>query len=255
MDSETATVSARPAHSHASLRLNFCAGTTGCAVACAKCQVRALGICGALDTSELDEIEALLEHVDVDARASLFMQGDGADYVYTLTAGCVRLSKDLTDGRRQVVGFALPGDFLGLAMGASYGFTADALDHVGLCRFRARDFAAFLDRKPHVMRRMHELAAHELTIAQDQMVLLGRRRADERVAAFLLDWRERLHHITGADHTLHLPMTRQDIADYLGLTIETVSRTVSNFVRQKLLLIVPDGVRILDAGGLRGMVG
>ncbi len=255
MDSDGDTLSTLKNEARPPAALTLCVGASDCARACAQCRVRALGVCGALETSELSEIEPMLEHVDLHAREGLFLQGDAADFVYTVTAGCVRLSKDLPDGRRQIVGFALPGDFLGLAMDARTGFTADALDHVGLCRFRTRDFNAFVERKPHVMRRLHELAAHELTIAQDQMVLLGRRRADERVAAFLLDWRERLHRITGADHTLHLPMTRQDMADYLGLTIETVSRTISSFVRQKWLLIVPDGVRILDSGALRRLVG
>jgi CRP/FNR family transcriptional regulator, anaerobic regulatory protein len=255
MGSTTIIDLGEPARETAKLKLNFCTGSANCANSCATCQVRALGVCGAIEASELSEIEAILDHVDVDARTALFLQGDAAGHVYTLTSGCVRLSKDLHDGRRQIVGFALPGDFLGLSMGGHYGFTADALEHVGLCRFRTRDFAAFLERKPHVMRRMHEMAAHELTIAQDQMVVLGRRRAEERVAAFLLDWRERLRRVTGADHTLHLPMTRQDMADYLGLTIETVSRTISSFVRQKWLLIIPDGIRILDAAALRRLLG
>jgi CRP/FNR family transcriptional regulator len=255
MNSHSVLTSDTQAAEMTPLKLNFCAGSANCANSCSKCQVRALGVCGALEEPELSEIEALLDHVEVEGRTGLFLQGDPADYVYTLTSGCVRLSKDLHDGRRQIIGFALPGDFLGLAMGGNYGFTADALHHVGLCRFRRRDFAAFLDRKPHVMRRMHEMAAHELTIAQDQMVLLGRRRADERVAAFLLDWRDRLHRVTGADHTLHLPMTRQDMADYLGLTIETVSRTISSFVRQKWLLVIPDGLRVLDPVALRRVLG
>jgi CRP/FNR family transcriptional regulator len=234
-----------------SLGLSLCTNPTGCTGTCAKCQVRALSVCGVLEPVELSEFESMLEHVELPARSVLFLQGDPADFVYTVTRGCVRLSKDLSDGRRQVVGFALPGDFLGLSLDKRFGFSADALDNVALCRFERRDFAGFLERAPNMMRRMHEFAAHELTIAQDQMVLLGRRRAEERVAAFLLTWRERLHKLTGADHTLVLPMTRQDIADYLGLTIETVSRTLSGFARRHWLVVVPDGLRLLDIPALK----
>jgi CRP/FNR family transcriptional regulator, anaerobic regulatory protein len=232
----------------------MCGGTVGCSGSCAQCQVRAIGICGALDDSELGLLERLSEDVTLPPRAMLFNQGAEARHVYTVTGGCVRLSKDLEDGRRQVVGFALPGDFLGLSLASRFGFSADALDSATLCRFQRAEFTGFVETHPEMMRRLHQFAAHELTIAQEQMVLLGRRRAEERVAAFLLGWRDRLHKLTGADNTLVLPMTRQDIADYLGLTIETVSRGMSHFVRQKLIVIVPDGVRLLEPAALRAMV-
>lgn len=238
-----------------SVSLSLCSSPSACTGTCLQCQVRALSVCGVLEGEEMAEFAALLEHTDLQPRSVLFLQGDAAAYVYTVTRGCVRLSKDLSDGRRQVVGFALPGDFLGLSLDKRFGFSADALDSVSLCRFDRREFTAFVERKPQLMRRMHEFAAHELTIAQDQMVLLGRRRAEERVAAFLLGWRDRLHKLTGADHTLALPMTRQDIADYLGLTIETVSRTLSAFVRRHWLVIIPDGVRVVDLSALKTAAG
>jgi CRP/FNR family transcriptional regulator, anaerobic regulatory protein len=85
-------------------------------------------------------------------------------------------------------------------------------------------------------------------LAQEQMLLLGRRTAEEKVAAFLVGWRERLALIGDISETIALPMSRQDIADYLGLTIETVSRTLTRFERERMLIIVSGGVRLLDSG-------
>ena len=94
--------------------------------------------------------------------------------------------------------------------------------------------------------RINEFASRELMLAQEQMLLLGRRTAEEKVASFLVGWRERLAHIGDDRQTIALPMSRQDIADYLGLTIETVSRTLTRFEREKMLIIVAGGVRLLD---------
>jgi len=217
--------------------LSLCTSPGGCTGTCAQCRTRALSVCGVLESGELAEFETLLEHIELPQRSVLFLQGDAAGYVYTVTRGCVRLSKDLSDGRRQVVGFALPGDFLGLSLDKRFGFSADALDSVTLCRFERKDFTGFLEHKPQMMRRMHEFAAHELTIAQDQMVLLGRRRAEERVAAFLLGWRLDFAQRLGDAVTIDLPMTRQDIADFLGLTIETVSRQMTKLRKENVISI------------------
>jgi CRP/FNR family transcriptional regulator len=105
------------------------------------------------------------------------------------------------------------------------------------------------------MRKMHEVASHELAIAQEHMVVLGRRRAEERVASFLLKWWQRLKRIQGPSPTVPLPMGRQDIADHLGLTIETVSRTLARWMRERIILDVPDGVRILDGARLEEILG
>ena len=180
---------------------------------------------------------------------------DAADAVYNITQGTVRLYKLLPDGRRQIVGFLLPGDFLGLALSDQYPFSADAVEPVTACRFARGAFSALLDEKPHLLRRLHEAATHELSLAQDHMVLLGRRTAGEKVAAFLLGLRERWRRLGGSLVTIPLPMTRQDIADYLGLTLETVSRTISKFARSRMLIVVPDGVRLLDPARIEALAG
>ena len=212
---------------------------------CAHCTVRLVSVCAALSTAELVEIEAMSQSTTVPAKGTLAVEHEPADYVFTITEGMARLVRLLPDGRRQIVGFALPGDFLGLALLDSYDFTAEAIINTRVCRFPRREFVAYVDRKPHLLRRLHEFAAHELSLAQDQMVLLGRRTAEERLAAFFLTLHDRWRRLGHVSVTLQLPMGRQDIADYLGLTIETVSRTFTKLVKAKTIVIVPDGVRLL----------
>lgn len=232
-----------------------CVSASGCKSLCENCRVRLLSVCSALETREIHELEAIMHHVSFSQKATLFEQGDEANSLYTITSGTLRLHYDLPDGRRQIVGFAMPGDFLGLSLEPRFGITADALTPIQACRFDRHRFMALIERHPNMMRKMHEVASHELAIAQEHMVVLGRRRAEERVASFLLKWWHRLQRIQGNSPTVALPMGRQDIADHLGLTIETVSRTLARWMREKIILDVPDGVRILDAAKLEDVLG
>ena len=214
---------------------------------CDECKVRLFSVCGALETSELNDLDKISHHKAYPAKAMLFDQGAQAGSVFNLTEGIVRLYKSLPDGRRQIVGFALPGDFLGLALMDRYGVAAEAVTPVRVCRFARPAFLGYVDERPHLLRRLHEFAGHELSLAQDQMLLLGRRTAEEKVAAFLLNLQSRYSRIGTMSVTVPLLMSRQDIADYLGLTIETVSRTLTRLAREKIIVIVPDGVRLLNA--------
>lgn len=220
---------------------------------CADCKVRLLSVCAALDSDELCILEALAHDVGFAPKMTLFTQEQPANAVYNVTDGVVRLYKLLPDGRRQVVGFALPGDFLGLAMDDHYGFSADAVGTVKACRFSREAFSNLVDEKPHLLRRLHEFATHELRLAQDQMVVLGRRTADEKVASFLVGLRDRWARINQISVTIPLPMSRQDIADFLGLTIETVSRTLSQLARDKVILVMPEGVRLMNVARIEVM--
>ncbi len=222
---------------------------------CLDCKVRLVSICAALEIDELRALEAVAQQTALAPKQTLFLQDEPVESVYNVTSGVVRLYKLLSDGRRQIVGFALPGDFLGLAMADRYGFTADAVDAVTVCRFSRAAFSRLLEEKPHLFRRLHEFATHELSLAQDQMLLLGRRSAEEKIASFLVGLRNRWARLNGASVTVPLPMSRQDIADFLGLTIETVSRTLSRFARDRAILIVPDGVRLLDPQRVEQLAG
>ena len=117
---------------------------------------------------------------------------------------------------------------------------------VVICQFAKRPFLRFIEERPNVLRRINEFAARELSLAQDQMVLLGRRSAEEKVATFLVSWRDRLARLGPVTATVPLPMSRQDIADFLGLTIETVSRTFTKLERDGVIEILPGSVRLAD---------
>jgi CRP/FNR family transcriptional regulator len=177
----------------------------------------------------------------------VFSQEEIATSCFNVLEGVMRLYKLLPDGRRQIVGFALPGDFLGIAVNGRHGISADAVGTVVVCRFVKKSFARFVDERPNVLRRINEFVTRDLDEAHDQMVLLGRRSAEEKVATFLVKWRERLARIGQISAITPLPMSRQDIADYLGLTIETVSRTFTKLERDRVIDIVHGGIRLADA--------
>jgi CRP/FNR family transcriptional regulator, anaerobic regulatory protein len=215
-------------------------------VDCASCKVRLTSVCASLPEDELELLGSLARSARFGEGETLFLQGQPADQVYNVTSGIVRLYKLLQDGRCQIVGFAMPGDFLGLALGDAYGYSADAIEDVAACAFAREDYSELVDAKPHLLRRLHELSNHELTLAQEQMMLLGRRTAEEKIICFLLGMQKRWARVGKPSVTVPLPMSRQDIADFLGLTIETVSRTLTKLAREKVILIVPDGVRLMQ---------
>jgi CRP/FNR family transcriptional regulator, anaerobic regulatory protein len=213
---------------------------------CANCRQRHLSICAAFGEHELVSFDRVVLHKTLPAKTVLFEQGNPADFVFSVSDGTVRLFRLLPDGRRQIIGFAIKGDFLGTAMSEKHDYTAEAVDAIKVCRIPRPAFQTMLDEKPHLLKKLHEIAGREIHTSQDQIVLLGRKNAEERVAAFLLSYRERLARVFTLSVHVPLPMSRQDIADYLGLTIETVSRTISKLAREKLVVVVPDGIRVLD---------
>jgi CRP/FNR family transcriptional regulator len=214
---------------------------------CSACAVRPFGVCASLDPTEMDEFEHISRHVHYAACESVFAQEDVTTSFYNVLDGVLRLYKLLPDGRRQIVGFALPGDFLGMATAERHGFSADAIASATVCQFAKASFARSAEHRPKLLRRINELAVRELNQARDHMVLLGRRSAEEKVATFLIGWRDRLQQFRASSKTVRLPMSRQDIADYLGLTIETVSRTFTKLEREGVIDIVPGGICLLDA--------
>jgi len=217
---------------------------------CGDCKVRLISVCSVLALPELEALEALSQHLVLDKGQTLFGQGERAGSVFNVIAGKLRLTRLLPDGRRQVMGFAIPGDFLGLALEERSSISAEALTPVTTCRFDRHDFTAVVEAKPHLLRSLHARAGYELSLAQDQMLLLGRRTAEEKVAAFLLGLRDRYARIGQTSVTLELPMGRQDMADYLGLTMETVSRMLTRLDRAHVILLVPGGVRLTDPNRL-----
>src|ERR1700688_3968108 len=199
--------------------------------------------CGAAaDPLELRELQKLATQVYFRPGRTIFSEGELADSVFGLSQGVVRLYKLLPDGRRQVLVFALAGDFLGMPLAARHGFSANAIGEVALCRFSRAELTKFIQSSPNMMRLLIDFATRELGMAQDQLLLLGNGSAEEKVAIFLVGWRNRLARLSVFSETVPLPMRRQDIADFLGLKLETVSRTLAKLEQQKVIRVVPKGV-------------
>lgn len=181
---------------------------------------------------------------------TIFEEGQPADRIYQLISGAARTYRILRDGRRQIEAFHFPGDVFGLESGPAYRVGAEALGAAIVRVMPRAALEALAAESGDVARRLLELTADSLRHSQDHVRMLGRRAASERVAALLLDLAER----TGAQALLDVPMTRQDMADYLGLTIETVSRTLTQF-QQDGLIALPAARKVLlrDREALAGM--
>jgi CRP/FNR family transcriptional regulator, anaerobic regulatory protein len=199
--------------------------------------------CGAVATTlERRELQGLATQVYFRSGKTIFSESEFADDVFGLSQGVVRLYKLLPDGRRQIIAFALPGDFLGMPLADRHNFSADAIGEVALCRFSRADLTEFIQSSPNIMQLMIEFAMRELDMAQDQLLLLGNGSAEEKVAIFLVGWHNRLARLTALSGTVPLPMRRQDIADFLGLKLETVSRTLAKLEQKNVIRLVPKGV-------------
>jgi CRP/FNR family transcriptional regulator len=204
---------------------------------CAACEIRQFTFCSALQDEELGHLQAIVRQVRMAPQQLLFQEGDDAGNVYNILGGILKLYKLLPDGRRQITGFVHPGDFIGIAASGIYSYSAEAITDVALCRFPRRQLYLLFDRFPKLEGRLLGITTDELTAAQDQMLLLGRKTAAEKLASFLLSLGTRMNGEGGEEKPIPVPMTRSDVADYLGLTVETVSRTLSRLKKSGLIEI------------------
>jgi CRP/FNR family transcriptional regulator len=202
---------------------------------CASCDARHIGLCDVLPDEDLRYLASVARQQRIPAGTVFIKEGDPARYFFNISQGAVKLFKSLADGRQQVTGFMGAGDFLGLAGKDAYCIAATALSEVQLCRFDRLELTAMFGRFPALERRLLDVAWHELALAQEQMLLLGRKTAIERVGSFLLGWGERVSFCAAPSVSFTLPMPRADLADYLGLTIETVSRSFTLLRRNRVI--------------------
>jgi CRP/FNR family transcriptional regulator len=201
-----------------------------------KVDFTALAVCRGLGRDATSNVMAITSLQKRAAGETIFWEGDAADSVFEVVSGTLRLHKLLPDGRRQVTGFLCAGHLIGLAPEGTWVYTAEAITDVTLCRYRRPAFERLIDTVPGFARRVLTVTSHELRVAQDQMLLLGRKTAAERVASFLLLMAEQ----QGGEE-ISVPMGRNDIADYLGLTVETVCRTLSQLKRSELIELPTHG--------------
>jgi CRP/FNR family nitrogen fixation transcriptional regulator len=192
-------------------------------------------------------LERIGTRLSFSRNGEIYAEGDDADYWYKVVSGTVRICKLLADGRRLIAEFCLAGECFGLDSASDRRYAAEAVDDVIVMRFRCSATEQLIDQNPMVARVLRDAMLRDLACAHGHTLLLGRMTAPERVAAFLLEMFERRERTKALD----LPMSRIDIADYLGLTVETVCRTLSTFKRDGIIAIPnPHRIELLDRAAL-----
>lgn len=188
--------------------------------------------------------------VNVSAGQEIFEEGSEAICFYKVTSGVVRVCKFLCDGRRQIEAFHIAGEVFGLETAPRHLLTAEAVTDCTLISYRRRSVDQLATRDHEIRKQLLQYALTSLSHAQEHSLLLGRRGASEKVAAFLLSWAGR----TTRGGMVHLSMTRQDIADYLGLTIETVSRSLSQLERDQIIALPGSrDIRVINNDALENL--
>lgn len=162
-------------------------------------------------------------------------EGEPATYVFHLIEGCLRVYRTMEDGRRAILGFSHAGDFLCLSARDIYLFTAEAVTPTRFRRLSRCRFQSFVEESSDLRAQLQAEVCNEMKAAQDQIVRLGRTGADERVATFLLDVARRAGACMRSPVEIEVPFGRLDIADYLGLTVETISREISKLKHDGLI--------------------
>ncbi|MEQ8747955.1 helix-turn-helix domain-containing protein [Pyruvatibacter sp.] len=210
---------------------------------CVNCDVRMQAICAVLNDDELGALAKLTHSESHDVGETLFFEGDRAGECFIVQKGALKLYKLLPDGRRQITGFLFKGDFLGLSHGEEYIYTAEVLEQVETCSLKSDRMQHLVEQFPKLSNRMLNLATLELSVAQEQMLLLGRKTAQERIATFLL-WLSNRAAERGEDaNPVRVPMSRSDMGDYLGLTVETVSRSITK-LKTSGIITLKEGNRV-----------
>ena len=225
-------------------------------MACRDCVARDSGVCAAITAGELTEVSRYTMRRTVRAGTELYGQGSQALSYANILKGAVKLTKGLSDGRQQIVGLQFSPNFVGRPFARDSVVSAEAATDVEICAVAKPALDRLLSRNPDLQNKLFSQVLVELDGARDWMLTLGRKSAREKVASFLHLIATRSDPDQDAT-TFELPLTRQDIGDFLGLTIETVSRQMTNLRRDKIIEVknnrhvtVPDMDRLADAAGL-----
>lgn len=197
----------------------------------------------------LDLLEQFGATVHFVREQGVHAEGDEAQYCYRAVSGCVRMVRQLEDGRRQIGGFHLPGDMFGLDGTDFYGCAAEAVTDTVLRRYPRRMLESLAESHGALSHRLREIALADLRAAQHHLLLLGRATASERIAAFLLEMETRLGH--HGNRFMELPMGRADMADHLGLTVETICRILAGLKRDGTVVPSRTGVTVRNHAALQ----
>jgi CRP/FNR family transcriptional regulator len=228
---------------------------------CDKCPVRNRALCGSLSADELKVLAKISHRKHFDAGQIILTDDETPDYFANVLSGVVKLTKMLPDGREQIVGLQFSSDFLGRPLKSRAPYFAEAATPVELCCFSKAEFEKLLVVTPSIERRLFENTLSELDAARDWILILGQKTAQEKVASFIHLLARRAMQ-SGCEHAppsgprevrFVLPLTRAEIGDFLGLTIETVSRQMTRLKSQGFIkldglrtIIVPDMDRLQE---------
>jgi CRP/FNR family transcriptional regulator len=227
---------------------------------CADCPIRHRAVCARCETEELEKLESIKYYRSFEAGQTIVWAGDKMDFVGSVVHGVASLTQTMEDGRRQMVGLLLPSDFLGRPNRETVAYDVTATTDLQLCCFRRVPFQSMIGDTPHIAQRLLEMTLDELDAAREWMLLLGRKTAREKIASFLTiiarrDVAAQQVGIMG-EVGFDLPLTREAMADYLGLTLETVSRQMSSLKKDGVIrlegkrhIVVPDFDILLDETG------
>ena len=209
---------------------------------CSDCPIRHRAVCARCEPDELDALSRIKFYRTYDAGQTIAIRGEPLETVASIVRGTATLTRSIEDGRTQLVGLLLPSDFIGRPGRAEAQYDITAVSQLTLCCFHRKPFEDLLEEMPHVRERLLEMALDELDAARDWMLVLGRKTARERIASLLVSVARRESSFDMAPRTrdirLDLPLTREAMSEYLGLTLETVSRQINQLGR--------DGVIALD---------
>ena len=227
---------------------------------CGDCPIRYRAVCARCDDDELAQLEEIKYYRSYEAGQTVIWSGDRMDFVASVVTGVATLTQTLEDGRTQMVGLLLPSDFVGRPGRDAAAYNVIATTDLLMCCFRKKAFEKLMLDTPHVGQRLLEMTLDELDAAREWMLLLGRKTAREKIASLLAIIARRDAGLNlrpkHGKLTFDLALTREAMSDYLGLTLETVSRQISALKRDGVIalegkrhIIVPDFDRLLEEAG------
>jgi len=205
---------------------------------CALCRIRSYSFCRALGDGKLKGFTSISAEKIYTDKQNIFLQNENSDSLYNITEGNIKIYQLLSDGRIQIIGFLYPGDFFGSYSKKKYNYSAESIGKTKVCVFKKDLLDAYLEKNMELAKELLNMTSHELMLAQDRIGVLGKLNANERMAKFVINISQQRSRIGWQDNPVSLPMTRQDIADYLGLTLETVSREITKLKTSKLIKVL-----------------
>lgn len=218
---------------------------------CPVCLSQGLNGCGAIDPAAMERLGRIISRQSIPARTTVVCEGEPAETVSVISRGVAAAAKYLPDGRRQIVGFLYERDLIGVPYEDAYFSTVEAITDLQVCSFPRREFEAVMHDHASLEMSLLHVISNELVEAQEHMAVLGRLNNRERLASFICRTAQRQRLFAPERETVLLPMSRYDIADYLGMSMENVSRGLRQFEREQLIsLTTPHEVKILNRAAM-----